>query len=456
MSSQLTLTGGAYSISADFAALGRFAGQLAAASQSLADAAVRIVRTGLEADWSTETLLDPSGAGEVALRTASSAPCCAAAAAELGALAGALAAAKLAYERADEARRQLVPELTGLLNLPRVLVDLAAAPVDLLSGHPAGLQRMVVDDPDLINLIPDALQAAVQVPFTGQHSTVISPLAGLAARGYHNGTPSVTAIGSAQVDDDNGAPRTVGDLLRGLALRDAGMLPTSATTAGGGGFIDVRFVTQPAAAEPDPAGPGGPASAPRAVIVDLPGTTRWNVNPFERTKQATDFATNLRAFAGEPSVYGQGVILALEAAGVKPDEPIMLVGHSEGGLVAMQLASQLQGSGRFTVTHVVTAGAPVGNAKPPAGVSVLSVENRGDIVPQLDGVDNPDQPNWITATVDEAEPTVATEHSVQAYLAAGEQLDESADRSLLAWREGAAPFLDGSSVSTAVYQVQRQ
>src|SRR6185503_10482014 len=138
----------------------------------------------------------------------------------------------------------------------------------------------------------------------------------------------------------------------------------------------------------------GPAG--RRVIVDITGTSIWNVDPLSRTPQATDFATNLRGLAGQDSVMTRGVLQALQAAGVSAHDPIMLVGHSQGGLVAARLAVELSTDQQYRVTHLVTAGTPLGSARLPDSVSVLALENAGDPVPQLDGTDNPARPNWLT------------------------------------------------------------
>ena len=94
-------------------------------------------------------------------------------------------------------------------------------------------------------------------------------------------------------DDLRGPPRSVTDLVRGLAVR--------AQQDDGGGLIDVRVLD----------GPAG-----RRVIVDITGTSIWNVDPLRGTPQATDFGTNLRGLAGQDSVMTRGVRQALRLAGV--------------------------------------------------------------------------------------------------------------------------------------------
>ena len=69
-----------------------------------------------------------------------------------------------------------------------------------------------------------------------------------------------------------------------------------------------------------------------------------------------------------------------------PHTEVMLVGHSEGGIVAVDAARDAAASGRFRITHVVTAGSPVGDlaGELPTTVQLLALENTADVVPALD------------------------------------------------------------------------
>lgn len=131
-----------------------------------------------------------------------------------------------------------------------------------------------------------------------------------------------------------------------------------------------------------------------AAIVYLPGTKTgsfgWNSN-------SMDMKTNLQEFVGQPSNVQLGVRQALDLAGVKPTDRLMLIGHSQGGLAAMSIA-EASGKGNFpyNVAKVITFGSPVGQKFPNISVKVLSVENSSDLVPRLDLAENPESPNWLT------------------------------------------------------------
>jgi hypothetical protein len=103
----------------------------------------------------------------------------------------------------------------------------------------------------------------------------------------------------------------------------------------------------------------------------------------------------------------------------------------------------------------VTAGSPIGLAPVPGSVTVLSLQNAGDLVPELDGADNPRRGNWITVRTARGDSSVLGKHSVQAYLAGAGDLDSSTDGSLAQWRRSAAGFLTADQVSTQVFEIRR-
>ena len=140
--------------------------------------------------------------------------------------------------------------------------------------------------------------------------------------------------------------------------------------------------------------------------------------------------TNLDQMSGKPDAYQQGILQALHQAGVRPQDPVLLVGHSQGG---MEAAAILAGHHGFHVTDVVTAGSPTAQVPDfPAGSHVLSLEQQGDIVPQLDGAPNPDSVEQTTVTFD-ADPAdgVVAHHGYDTYEHGAGLVDGSADPSVV-------------------------
>lgn len=120
-------------------------------------------------------------------------------------------------------------------------------------------------------------------------------------------------------------------------------------------------------------------------VAMLPGTASWGPHH----NGVLNGADNLGPLAGDTGEAEKAVSFALEDAmrreGVlDKHEPVMLVGHSQGGIVMTDLARHAAGSA-LNVTRVVTYGSPVGRMKVPDKVRTLNIENSRDLVPKLDG-----------------------------------------------------------------------
>ena len=137
--------------------------------------------------------------------------------------------------------------------------------------------------------------------------------------------------------------------------------------------------------------PGGP-NRPQVRIeryADADGGTRWIVyssgtvtfSP-ESGDEPFDMTANLLGVADRPSQSSEALTAAMRDAGIRPDQPVLLVGHSQGALNVERVAEH----GGFDVAGVVTLGGPTGQIVPPKGVPVLAVEHDEDPVPVLGGM----------------------------------------------------------------------
>jgi pimeloyl-ACP methyl ester carboxylesterase len=158
--------------------------------------------------------------------------------------------------------------------------------------------------------------------------------------------------------------------------------------------------------------------------------------------------------AKESTVLADGVQQALAqaqaqaraASGRDPtSDPVMLAGHSLGGIVAAGLAASPRFRQEHRVTHVVTFGSPVARMPVPTGVRVLSVEHTQDPVPRLDGRANPDRRGWVTVTRDlRGDPggprRASAAHDCAAYAVTGAAVDASPDASVQDWRAASGQF----------------
>jgi hypothetical protein len=98
----------------------------------------------------------------------------------------------------------------------------------------------------------------------------------------------------------------------------------------------------------------------------------------------------------------------------------------------------------------------------PDSVSVLALENRYDLVPQLDGEPPPDQPNRVTVVLDAQSHDIGLNHAITTTYLPGAQAvdDDRSDPSLAAWRAGAGAFLapagEPVSVRTTVWDIRNR
>jgi hypothetical protein len=103
----------------------------------------------------------------------------------------------------------------------------------------------------------------------------------------------------------------------------------------------------------------------------------------------------LRLVGGDLTTYAGRVSAALNRAVTDPGARVMLVGAGPGGLVAAELAAA--GATTYTIDQVVTAGSPLAQApRIPAGVRMLSLEDRTDPVALLGSLMNAQATNRLT------------------------------------------------------------
>jgi hypothetical protein len=236
---------------------------------------------------------------------------------------------------------------------------------------------------------------------------------------------------------DGGAREAAPDTLRSLIaqLSATSDLDRGPDHSGLHGAIQVQQVGR----EPD-----------ERYIVYLPGTD--DMGPIPRGSDLVrDMETNYQLLAGTDSAYGRGVRQAMLDAGLEGKD-VMLVGHSQGGMVSTSLAADRDFTRHFNVQHVVTAGAPTAQvAELPAGTHGLHLENRGDVVPLLDGEDNPDQPHRTTVAFDAGSHDVVDNHALDHYISGAAAADASTNGSI---RDQVDRMRDDGFLGTGWGQVQ--
>ncbi|MFD1720523.1 hypothetical protein [Amnibacterium endophyticum] len=114
-------------------------------------------------------------------------------------------------------------------------------------------------------------------------------------------------------------------------------------------------------------------------IVYSAGTVTFDVRSGE---EPFDLESDVRGVAGTPTDAQRAVLDAMRQAGVGPDDPVLLVGHSQGALNVLRIAER----GDYAVEGVVQFGGPTEQIPAPPGVDVLQVTHDQDLVPALGGV----------------------------------------------------------------------
>ncbi|WP_028474728.1 hypothetical protein [Nocardioides alkalitolerans] len=117
-----------------------------------------------------------------------------------------------------------------------------------------------------------------------------------------------------------------------------------------------------------------------AYIVAVPGTETWSPAAGAWPR---DLTANVQLMAGQPTAAAESVRLAMENAGIPPGAPVLMVGHSQGGMITGHLATDAAFRERFNVTNMVTYGAPVDHLRV-EGVNVLQMGHTNDLVPRTD------------------------------------------------------------------------
>lgn len=148
--------------------------------------------------------------------------------------------------------------------------------------------------------------------------------------------------------------------------------------------------------------------------------------------------------------------LALEAAGYRPGDPLVSVGHSLGGIVAARVAENHPGD----IAAVVTAGSPIAGVPVPDGVPVLSLEHPEDPITALAGWGAPNdrQTVYRAPAFDGGPPPgeVLPAHQLPTYRRTGGVLDAESPEESDAVREALERITGGGAGETGLWRADRQ
>jgi hypothetical protein len=154
---------------------------------------------------------------------------------------------------------------------------------------------------------------------------------------------------------------------------------------------------------------------------------------------------------------------ALREAGAAAGDQVVAVGHSQGGIHAMNLSRNKAFLSEFDLKYVLTAGAPVGDITPEPGISSLHLEHVQDWVPGTDGRMNADTKDRVTVTLtDEVkspegqDPGIGPGHGQENYARGAELVVASRDPSLAASATAFAGIVGaGGAVKVTRFKLKR-
>lgn len=188
-------------------------------------------------------------------------------------------------------------------------------------------------------------------------------------------------------------------------------------------------------------------------LVLVPGTQGSLVSD-----HAFDWASNPAGMVGDPTGSLATVLLAMRQAGIRPGQPVVLAGHSQGGFVAVNAANAVADT--YQVAGVISVGSPIGTLTAPPGTEVLSIEHVEDPVPGFDNAAVPVSENATTvervlsASSDPQIAGIASpagSHGTTAYADTASLLDASDDAAITDFLTSVSGVLNAESVAESAY-----
>jgi hypothetical protein len=250
------------------------------------------------------------------------------------------------------------------------------------------------------------------------------------------------------------------EALREHVLRDGALIPIAAVFGGahwvwrqiesGRAWILIRPLAEAALSRMKPVAPAshdialsvqsaGPVSAPQTLedrVSRIPsGDTHIRIERFGDRVELYLSGTNFTGGTDDPWNAVSNVELArttsaasliavteaLAAVGVTSATPLVVTGHSQGGLIALALAD----SGRFRLEGVITVGTPAGIVGDTPGIPTIHLIHPNDPIPPLGGLVAQTSTTWIIES--ENRGALFDVHHNSAYVSSARQVDELND-----------------------------
>jgi hypothetical protein len=300
----------------------------------------------------------------------------------------------------------------------------------LVAARAAGMLR---ETPVRVHRVAGSAPAPARVPAFGRDA------------GKRVQAPSTQTAGTAATEPAAGAP---------AATEPPAALPAAALPAPRPptGFADLaeRIPTEADGGQVRIERYGDPEHP--SWLVYIGGTLEWS--PTGST-EPWDMTSNVTAVADQSAGSYRAVLQALREAGVRPGDPVVPVAHSQGGLIAAELAARND----VAAVGLVTFGAPAGQVAVPADLPAIAVEHADDIIPALGGTAAEDGRLYVRREMYADTELLPTEplpaHRMTGYRDTAGLVDASAEPRLVAFREHLGQIVGTAPGEESVWRAER-
>ena len=188
-------------------------------------------------------------------------------------------------------------------------------------------------------------------------------------------------------------------------------------------------------------------SGSKLAIVYIPGTQTIGLG---HDTNPLDMQSNIVAMSGpDQAASERAASLAIQQSGINATDEVIFVGHSQGGMVAGNLAAN---PGNYIVSGLLTFGAPLGQLNL-TKFPVMAVEHINDPVPNVSGKANPMRSNWVTVqrySSEKESEALMHSHSLESYRNTSEEIDQAQKSGIQRIREKLLGATRGSKTGTAL------
>ena len=159
----------------------------------------------------------------------------------------------------------------------------------------------------------------------------------------------------------------------------------------------------------------------RDLVVYIPGTQSSKL----AGENVFNVGSNISVMTStELAASELAVRQSLEKLKITDSDRFILIGHSQGGIIASNLAI----SGDYQTAGLISVGAPIAHQE--LDIPVVSIEHANDIVPALSGQTNPISETWVTVQNSPEAETIVDAHSMNTYIETARLMDQSSDEGL--------------------------